>query len=489
MQSNVSFPGSAGTFGKDLELSGGMRDLAVLQRVIGGEVIAGDSAAYRRLPGPFNARFDQVVPEAVVRCASAEDVVETVSFVRRHGLQAAIRGGGHCFAGRSVVRGIVIDLSSMSRVLVSGGVADVGAGARLGEVYLGLAGAGLTIPGGSCPSVGVAGLTLGGGLGMLGRSYGLTCDHLLAAQIVLADGRVVRCDDHHEPELFWALRGAGAGNFGAVTELVFRPVPTPAVTVFSLAWPFAQAAAVTRAWLGWAGSAADEIAASLILAVGPDPAQPPTVELFGTMLGGQADAVGLLGQLTGQVPDAPASSLAREMTYLDALRHWAARSGQRLEDPRASPAGRSCHFIRSEFFTRPLPDQAVDRLLGHLAGSRRAGQSRELDFTPWGGAYSRADPRATAFPHREPRYLLKHSAAVPAGAPPAEQTAAQRWATGSWQQPRRWGTGQVFPNFADPDLAGWARAYYGPSYQRLLSVKARYDPDSVFGARQSLPAR
>jgi FAD/FMN-containing dehydrogenase len=468
-----------------------MRDLAVLQRVIGGEVIAGDSAAYRRLPGPFNARFDQVVPEAVVRCASAEDVVETVSFVRRHGLQAAIRGGGHCFAGRSVVRGIVIDLSSMSRVLVSGGVAEVGAGARLGEVYLGLARAGLTIPGGSCPAVGVVGLTLGGGLGMLGRSYGLTCDHLLAAQIVLADGRVVRCDDHHEPELFWALRGAGAGNFGAVTELVFRPVPVPApaVTVFSLAWPFAQAAAVTRAWLGWAGSAADQIAASLILAASPDPAQPPTVELFGTMLGGQADAVGLLGQLTGQVPDAPTSSLAREMTYLDALRHWAARSGQRLEDPRASPAGRSCHFIRSEFFTRPLPDQPVDRLLGHLAGSRRAGQSRELDFTPWGGAYSRADPRATAFPHREPRYLLKHSAAVTAGAPSAEQTAAQRWATGSWQQLRRWGTGQVFPNFADPDLAGWARAYYGPSYQRLLSVKARYDPDSAFGARQSLPAR
>jgi hypothetical protein len=337
--------------------------------------------------------------------------------------------------------------------------------------------------------VGIAGLTLGGGLRMLGRSHGLTCDHLIAAQIVPADGRVVRCDDRHEQELFWALRGAGAGNFGVVTELVFRPIPAPAVTVFRLAWPFPQAAAVTRAWLGWAGSAADEIAASLVLAAGPDPAQPPTVEVFGTVLGHRPDAAELFGQLTGQVPAAPTSSPVWEMTYPDALRHWAARAGERLEDPRARPAIRGCHFIRSEFFTQQLPDQAVNRLLAHLAGPRRAGQSRELDFTPWGGAYSRADPRATAFPHREPRYLLKHSAVVPAGASSAEHEAAYRWATGSWQPLRRWGTGQVFPNFADPDLADWGHAYYGASYKRLLSVKAQYDPGSLFRARQSLPTR
>src|SRR5262245_66395813 len=126
------------------------------------------------------------------------------------GVPTATRSGGHCFEGRSSTEGIVIDVTAMDTVSVSEGVATVGAGARLGDVYDSLNALDLTVPAGSCPSVGIAGLTLGGGLGILGRKFGLTSDHLVAAQVVLADGRIVACDDDHDRELFWAMRGAGS---------------------------------------------------------------------------------------------------------------------------------------------------------------------------------------------------------------------------------------------------------------------------------------
>ncbi len=207
--------------------------LRALDQAIDGEVILRGSPVYDQLPRPFNARFDDVPPLAVVRCASAEDTAQTIAFIRRHGLASATRSGGHSFAGRSATRGIIIDVAPMNAVTVSHGVATVGAGARLGEVYTGIVTHGVTIPGGSCPSVGVAGLTLGGGLGMLGRKHGVTSDHLVEARIVLADGRTLTCNDQHDADLFWALRGAGTGNFGVVTDLVFQPIPPHHLRRFS----------------------------------------------------------------------------------------------------------------------------------------------------------------------------------------------------------------------------------------------------------------
>lgn len=222
--------------------------LESLNRAIGGKVIARGSTDFDQLARPFNARFNDVLPEAVVLCISADDVARTVSLLRRDTLELAIRSGGHGFAGHSTTRGVVIDVAPMNSVSSSGSVFSVGAGARLGEVYLGMLPNGVTIPGGSCPSVGIAGLALGGGLGMLGRKHGLTSDHLVGARIALADGRIVECDDSHHEVLFWALRGAGTGHFGVVTELLFRSLAVPpATTVFHLTWDFSQASRIVRA--------------------------------------------------------------------------------------------------------------------------------------------------------------------------------------------------------------------------------------------------
>jgi FAD/FMN-containing dehydrogenase len=464
---------------------------AGLQDALAGEVALPGSPAYDRSPRPFNARFDRVRPRAVVRCATPEDVAETISFARGHGLATAIRSGGHGFSDHSVTQGVLLDLTPMASVAVDGEVARVGAGTRLGQLNQALRAHDRAIPSGTCPGVGIAGLTLGGGLGLLGRSYGLTSDQLLAAEVVLADGRRIECDERHDAELFWALRGAGSGQFGVVTSLSFRLRRAPSATNFRLVWPVAQAAAVIAAWQGWAPAAPDELAASLVLATPAETDRPPTVVVFGVLLGGPGDAGGLLERLVDRVGAAPASTFAAHLSWWDTLERWG-RLDHLASDPAGlappdRPAAPGYRVIRSEFFRRPLPAEAVAALVEHLQRDRAAGQARELDFTPWGGAYSRVPAAATAFVHRDPLYSLKHAVAVDPGAATAAKRAAHHWADRSWSTVRPWGSGGVFPNFADPDLEHWASAYYGDNLDRLLQVKASYDPGNAFRSRQSLP--
>src|SRR5918996_5026849 len=201
-----------------------------LQAGIAGEVVLPDSPDYDLAYRALNARFDDVRPRAIVGCGNPQDCAEAIRFATRKGMAVATRGGGHCFGGRSSTEGLLVDVTPMHSVEISGDAVTVGGGSRLGGVYGSLLEQDLTIPAGSCPSVGIAGLALGGGLGIIGQRYGLTSDHLLGAQIVLADGRIVECDEHHEEDLFWALRGAGAGNFGVVTSLTFGTIPAPAAT-------------------------------------------------------------------------------------------------------------------------------------------------------------------------------------------------------------------------------------------------------------------
>src|SRR5689334_16003954 len=464
-------------------------DWAALRARITGEVVVQGSPGYDQARQPAIARFQDARPQAVVFCATAEDVAEALAVARRSGLPAVPRSGGHCFAGRSSGPGMVIDVTPMRSVSVAGGVttgevttgevttgevttggvATIGAGARLGEVYDALGGQGLTIPAGCGPGVGIAGLTLGGGLGILGRTYGLTCDSLLAARVVLADGSAIACDGSQASDLFWALRGAGHGTFGVVTSLDFRTVPEPATTAFHLTWPYEHAERVIRAWQDWAPAAPGELAASLLITASG--ARPPEVNVFGAMLGSEAATVRMLGEL--KVPD-PATAHTRPMPYRDTKRYLAGLGDQMTA---AVPeAGHS--FVKSEFFRRPLPGGAVAALVAGLGRDLRPGQARELDFSPWGGAYNRAAADATAFPHRDALFLLKQAVTV---SPADDQAAAGDWLARSWAAVHPWGTGGAYPNFPDPELTDPGHAYYLGNCDRLREVKARYDPAGFFG--------
>jgi FAD/FMN-containing dehydrogenase len=456
-------------------------DWEALQRSIAGVVELPDAESYERASRPFNARFDQVRPRGIVRCGEPQDVVQTLAFVRRHGLEQASRSGGHSFAGGSSTGGLLIDVSPMRSVSVDGAVARIGAGASLGNVYGALHEHGLAIPAGTCPSVGIAGLTLGGGLGILGRKYGVTSDGLIGAEVALADGRVIRCDEHHDGDLFWALRGAGAGTLGVVTSLESLTVPEPSATNFHLSWSYDHAADVVEAWQGWAPTGPDELAASLKVTASNDIADPASVDVYGVVLEGGSDAGSTIEALLARFRADPSSVMQREMSFPETRRFWADLGAEGHEaGGDAEPTEHPYLFCRSEFFGRPLPAEAIAALLETFSRERAPGESRELDFMPWGGAYNRVPTDATAFVHRDELFLLKHSVVVDPSSSAGAKEAAHRQVDASWASVNAWGSGRMFQNFADPDLDAWADAYVGPNRDRLIRIKSRYDPSDFF---------
>jgi hypothetical protein len=261
------------------------------------------------------------------------------------------------------------------------------------------------------------------------------------------------------------------------------------MTNFHLAWSYAHAAAVVAAWQQWAPHGPDELAADLALTATGELAAEPAVEVHGAVLGTEGDASQLLEELVARASADPMEHACRELSYRDTTRFQAERSGTaQVTRPLAQVAGRGCRFTKSEFFSRPLPSQAIAALVDGIARRRAAGQDRSLEFAPWGGAYHRRSPQATAFPHREQLFVLEHLSSVGPEASRADKRTAHQWVRRSWTSVHHWGSGRVYPNFPDPDLDDWGHAYYGENYPRLREVKARYDPDAVFRFQQSLPA-
>jgi len=463
-----------------------------LQDSIDGEIVLPGSPAFEMGSKPFNARFHDVLPKAIVLCTTPQDVVETISFLAQHGLENATRSGGHCFAGSSSTIGVLIDVTPMNSVSVSSGTAKIGAGARLGDVYDALQKHNVTIPAGTCPPVGIAGLTLGGGLGILGRRYGVTSDSLIGAQIVLANGHIIECDERQNADLFWALRGAGGGNFGVVTSLVFRTVPVPEVTNFHLAWSFDCTVDIIDAWQRWAPYGPDELAASLKVTATGDLNMPCSVDVYGAMIGTETDTTNLLDELVVRSGSSPVSFSSELMSFPNTRRFWANLGAEEAitdGDPEPLELQQPYLIAKSEFFKRPLPREAIVALMENFSLNQVSGESRELDFMPWGGAYNRVKLDATAFVHRDEKFQLKHAVSIDPDGSASKKTDAQRWVTQSWKSVHLWGSGRVFQNFADPDLDDWEGAYYGTNYERLVLIKARYDPTEFFHFHQSLPVR
>lgn len=460
-------------------------DLAALQAAIAGTVITPDAPAYDALRAPAVPLADDVRPLAIVACQTAEDVRHGLAFAQRLGERVAPRSGGHCFAGRSTTPGIVLDVSRMDGVAVQGDVAVVGAGTRLGALYDALDLHGRTVPIGCGQTVGIAGLTLGGGISVLGRRDGLTCDRLVDAQVVLADGRIVRCDAEHHPDLHWGLRGAGGGQLGVVTSLTLRTLPAPETTTFHLRWPAARAAAVIAAWQQWAPEAPDTVHPTLEVVAPAGPAYPLRVDLVGAIHECHSEALALLDGLVLRVGADPEDAFSQHTPFREAKRWFAARGDDAPADPARSGSAHEPSTVpvfKSEMFRRDLPHDVIAALVDHLAAGRARGQERRLTFTPLGGAYGRVPVDATAFAHRRERFLVEHGAS----APRAQLASARAWARRSWAIARPAGTARVYPNFPDPELTDWAWAYHGENLARLREVKRRYDPDRVFRFAQSL---
>lgn len=453
-----------------------------LEASLAGTLLLPGSAAYESARHPARLQPVDLQPAGIVRAADTADVAAAIAFGREHGIPTVPRSGGHCYAGRSSSTGLLVDVTPMDRIEVAGDRVTVGAGVRLGRLYDTLEPHGLTVPMGTCPTVGVAGHVLGGGLGFLGRAHGLASDRLVAAEVVLADGRVVRCDEDHDADLLWALRGSGGGQFGVVTSLVLATVPAPATTsAFHLTWPYEHAAAVIEAWQAWAPQALDEVVPELRLVVPGDPGAAPDVSLFGMVLGADATTTtGLLAPVLDAV-EAPTWVFHEQGAYLPAVRRLNLLGSDLPEGVVPSDLVTG----RSEFFRRTWPAATVSAFVERLVAGRIPGYARECTFFAWGGGYNRVPVEATAFPHREESFLVNVSTVVEGGAPHVV-AAAQDWLAETWQLPHPWGGGGAYANFPDLSLEDAEAAYHGANLTRLRAVKRRYDPDDWFRFPQSV---
>ena len=447
-----------------------------LREAIRGEVVTPADQGYTDACRIWNGAHDGRRPALVVRCTGAADVRAVVGFARSQDLRIAVRGGGHSIAGFSTVDdGIVIDLSAMNEVRVDAAArrASVGGGALWADVDHETQVHGLATTGGLISTTGVAGLTLGGGIGWAMRKFGLSCDNLAEADVVTADGRLVHASETENPDLLWGLRGGG-GNFGIVTQFEFDLHPLgPIIYAGPIFFPGAAARDLLYAFRGWSEGAPDDITAVVNLTTAP-----PLPVIPEEWHGKKVAAV--IAASIGPVDEGEALVRAiRDVAdpIADALGPMPYQALQTLLDP-LWPKG-----IRAYFKATNLA-QLDDDLIHRLAENHRVapGPQCEIHVHQMGGAVGRIADNATAFGQRSMPFVLN---AVTGWNDPTEGEAHTRWARTVIEAASGASTGRAYVNYlGDP---GAAQAAYGEeTYGRLVSLKNEYDPTNVFRLNQNI---
>lgn len=458
---------------------------ADLRRRLRGSLVTPRDGNWPAARALFNPRL-QVEPRAIAFCETTADVAQVVRFARTRGWPVAGRGGRHSFGGYcNAPGGIVADVSRIDAVTLEHGrpVARIGGGANVLDVYRALV---LehhrALPVGTCPTVGIAGLTLGGGFGRLMRRYGITADSLRVATVVLADGRVIRCLDDSRADLFWALRGGGAG-FGIVTRMSFAIRPAPADPIaFTLSYPWAQAPAAIDAWQRTLPGAPATLSYGRLRALClPNGAL--TLTVSGHWYGSDAALRKLLAPLAAA---GPARQTLRHRTYAQA----ALPDNVKLqEDGPVIDPPRFPNYQRSDFFDALLPAPAIAALVAQIErwpGVGGSGHEGGVQLDALGAAVNRPAPDATAFVHRRRRLHCAYLSFWGAGDSADMTAACTQWVRDIHAVMRPYASGFAYQNYIDPELAESEHSYFGANLERLKAIKRRYDPGNRFESPQGV---
>lgn len=441
------------------------------------EIRPGDEA-YDEARAVFNGMIDRR-PAVILRCSTTEDVVAVVNHARREGLPLAVYGGGHSVTGSAVVDGgIVCDLRGLKGITVDpqARTARADAGLTWGEFDAATQEHGLAVTGGRVPTTGIAGLALGSGSGWLERRLGFTCDNLIEAEVVTADGRVVRASADENAELFWGLRGGG-GNFGIVTTFHLRlHAIGPIVLGGMLMWPAAMAREVTRFWRDFMLAAPDEVGTGLAFVTAPaadfvpEPARgQPVVGVIVCYSGDIAEGERVLAPLRAFGP--PAADLVQPMPYVEV---------QRLIEPANPPGFRN--YWTADFLVG-LPDEAIDTLVA--GATRPVSPMTQILIAPGGGAIARVPDEADAFGERHAPFNV-HYLSMWADPADDERNIAYTKELAGAMKP--WATGAVYLNFIGDEGYDRVRAGFGPEkYARLQALKDVWDPENRFRYNQNIP--
>jgi hypothetical protein len=441
-------------------------EIAILRRAVRGEVVARGDVAYDQARRVWNGMIDRR-PGAVVYCAGSDDVVAAVKFARSRSLLIAVRSGGHNIGGASVCdRGLVIDLSRMKQIEVDPitRTARAQAGLNLGEFDVATQAHGLATTMGVNADTGIAGLTLGGGFGKLGRKYGLSCDNLISAEMVTAEGRLLHVSATEHADLFWAIRGGG-GNFGIATCFEYRLFSVgPTLLAGSILHPYDRATDAMRFYRAFASSAPDEL--SLDAALSTSPSGERVFNISPCYVGPIDEGERILKPLRAY--GTPIQDQIAPRTYMEI---------QSAGDANF-PRGRR-YYWKAQFL-RELSDPAIDVLLGSYA-SAPPGSLLVLQHV--GGAIARVPVTDTPYFNRDALY---DCFPISIWNEPEEDALRISWARELWDAMRPFSTGGVYANNLGEEGIERVEAAYGENYTRLLALKNKYDPANFFRLNQNI---
>jgi FAD/FMN-containing dehydrogenase len=447
-----------------------------LRQSVRGQVIAADDDGYEDARRVFNAMIDRR-PAFVVRCAGTADVVAAVTFARENGLDLAIRGGGHSVPGFGTADdAVVVDLSGMRDVQVDPerSTARAGGGTTWGAFNDATHAHGLATTGGVVSTTGVGGLTLGGGIGYLARGVGLSCDNLIGAEVVTADGQVVTASEEENEDLFWALRGGG-GNFGVVTAFEFRLHPVTEIYGGPLFFDRADAGEVLRAYREFIRDAPEEFGGFPAWQIAPPLPFIPEERHGETMLAFVACWTGPIAEGERVLkPIRDAAPVVAE--HVGAMPYPALNSAF----DGLYPAGALQHYWKTNF-VRELTDEAIDAHLEH--GSKVPVVNSTVHIYPINGACNRVASDETAFAYRDATFATVIAGMWP---DPADNEANIKWVRDYYDAVAPLSEEGGYVNFMSGDDQGQIEASYKGNYDRLTAVKRKYDADNLFHLNQNI---
>lgn len=438
-----------------------------LRNQLRGSVIGPADPEYETARKVHNGMIDRR-PAVIARCSGVADVMAALQFGIAHELPIAVRGGGHNVAGKAVCDdGIVIDLSGMKGMRVDPvkRTARAQAGLTWGEFDRETQQFGLATTGGAISTTGIAGLTLGGGIGWLQRKFGLTCDNLLSADVVTADGRFLIASETENPDLFWGLRGGG-GNFGIVTSFEYRLHPVGRVLAGPVLHPFSAAKEAFKFYRDFSRQAPDDLFCEFGLAALPDGQR--AVSLFACYSGPPEDGARVVAPL--REFGSPLADMLTSMSYCEVQQAFDADF----------PFGLKNYWKSSN--VAELSDDAIDTMVAFMEAAPSIRPMVIID--QFGGAVARVPADATAFGHREAGYDLVIAAIW---SDPAEQERHIEWARSFWEAMQPYSVESVYVNYLSDEGDERVRAAYGEEhFMRLVELKRKYDPGNVFRNNQNI---
>ncbi|MEU3462738.1 FAD-binding oxidoreductase [Streptomyces sp. NPDC006733] len=464
-----------------------------LRSLLRGDVVLPSDAGYGFARQLQNKEYDVIGPQAVAYCESPYDLRACVRFAQEHDVPLHTRSGGHSFNGWSTGPGLVVDLSRINHVLVCNGSVRLGAGTQSVDALDVLRPTGTQLVTGTFPTVSAGGFLSGGGLGWQTRKFGVGSDRVVSARVLLADGRVIRCSATHDPDLYWAVRGGGGGNFGIVVDFDVRPIDAPLLVGYDTMWDFGQAADVLAGWQEWCASAPNDLGSSLVVLPQMfSPHDDPIINVWGAHHGTKDELEGLLDELAERVGARPVKRTVGEPLPYSEVMH------ERLcDDKSVAQCHRTGHnplavghrhpFTRQSYAltNRPVTRDEANRLLD--AWDPRRDNERYLLCIALGGVANEVGRTESAYVHRDAQFLTGYQMAVREDVPAPETVAdLTAWADGATAAlaPIASGAYINFPSSRTPE--NWGAAYYGENHPRLLDIKRQYDPDNFFRHSQSI---